>query len=291
MRTIRILLAVTTAVAIGACSGPERSTVPDQPAVADPGFGHVHGLDLNPADGLIYAATHTGVFRLGSDGPRRIADRYQDTMGFVIAGPDRFLASGHPDLREPGPPHLGLILSTDRAQTWTPVALHGEADFHSLTVSGATVYGFDSTDGIVLRSDDHGEHWQPGADLAAVDLAVDPSNPLRVLATTAEGELLESTDAGMDFIVSSVQPPSPLVLIDHAEAAGRPGEPLLVGVDERGGVWAWEGPGWSLAGALPGGPQAFTALGADHYVAATEQGVHDSRDGGRTWSTIAAAQS
>jgi hypothetical protein len=30
-------------------------------AAPDPGFGHVHGLDLNPGDGRVYAATHFGV--------------------------------------------------------------------------------------------------------------------------------------------------------------------------------------------------------------------------------------
>lgn len=77
-----------------------------------------------PADGALYAATHTGLFRLDGDGNvERIADRYQDTMGFTVAGPDEFLASGHPDLRdkelqvEGKPPLLGLIESPDAGRT------------------------------------------------------------------------------------------------------------------------------------------------------------------------------
>lgn len=112
-----LLGAVAAAVAIGVSAGwlsPRRDST--TPAVADdPGVVHVHGLGVNPADGALYAATHTGLFRLDDDGRvERIADRHQDTMGFTIAGPDRFLASGHPDMRDENlrvdgkPPLLGL---------------------------------------------------------------------------------------------------------------------------------------------------------------------------------------
>lgn len=128
----------------------------------DLGFGHVHGLGLNPGDDLVYAAINHGVFRLISDGPQRAADRYQDRTGFTITGPDAFLGSGHPDPREPGSPHLRLVRSSDRAQTGIPVALRGEVDFHVPSAIRATVYG-----GIpppaVLRSDDDGATWVRGA--------------------------------------------------------------------------------------------------------------------------------
>ena len=287
MRIIGVVLSLTAALAVAACAGPSTSSE-RQDAEPDLGFGHVHGVDLNPAEGQIYAATHHGVFRLGPDGPQRIADRYQDTMGFVITGPDRFLASGHPDLREPGPPHLGLIESTDRAQTWTSVSLHGEADFHALTVAGATIYGLDATDGVVMRSDDNGQNWQRGATLDAADLDVDPTNPLRVLATTADG-VLESVDGGLSFHPVASPPPRSLVVIDHVEKTGGDQEPRLAGVDADGGVWALDREGWIQAGALPGPPHAFTAIAADRYLAATEEGVFDSEDAGRTWTLVAAA--
>jgi hypothetical protein len=289
MRVARVILSLTATLAVAACGSPAPSggAAVSRPA-AEPelGFGHVHGVDLNPADNLVYAATHHGVFRLGPDGLQRIADRYQDTMAFTITGPDRFLASGHPDPREPGPVHLGLIESTDRAQTWTTVALPGEADFHSLTVAGTTIHGLDSTEGVVLRSDDDGLNWQHGATLAAADLAVDPASPLRVLATTRDG-LLESTDGGLTFSSSSASPPRPLVLIDHVEKTGSGAELLLAGVDAEGGVWTLSGEGWSQSGTLPGAPQAFTVPEAERYVAATEQGVFASEDAGRTWMLVA----
>jgi photosystem II stability/assembly factor-like uncharacterized protein len=72
----------------------------------------------------------------------------------------------------PGPSHLGFLASQDAARTWTAVALSGEADFHALCATGATIYGFDSVSGTVMRSDDHGQHWQRGARLAVADLDV-----------------------------------------------------------------------------------------------------------------------
>jgi hypothetical protein len=291
MTTMRVLLFTVALLTAAACSAPVPSAGPPPAGAApDPGFGHVHGVDVNPADGQIYVATHTGVFRVGPDGPQRIADRHQDTMGFVVAGPDLFLGSGHPDLREPGPSHLGLIRSTDRAQTWTPVSLAGEADFHSLTVSGSTVYGLDSTDGIVMRSDDDGATWQPGAVLAAADLEVDPGNSRRVLATTRDG-LQESIDGGITFSASGTQPPRLLVMVDHVHGKGGAGAPALAGVAPDGGIWESSGGGWSQAGALPGEPQAFTALPDGRYAAATEDGVFTSDDAGHTWRTIASAAS
>ena len=45
--------------------------------------------------------------------PVRVADRYQDTMGFTVNGPNTFLGSGHPDfVADPDfPTRLGLIRS------------------------------------------------------------------------------------------------------------------------------------------------------------------------------------
>ncbi|KRF11463.1 hypothetical protein ASG90_17120 [Nocardioides sp. Soil797] len=73
-------------------------------------MGHIHGLGVDPADGTLYAATHFGVMPIEDDGSTtRIADGWQDTMAFTIIGPNHFVGSGHPDLREDLPPHLGRI--------------------------------------------------------------------------------------------------------------------------------------------------------------------------------------
>jgi photosystem II stability/assembly factor-like uncharacterized protein len=252
-------------------------------------MGHVHGLEVNPADGSMWAATHSGVFELGPDGPVRAGDRRQDVMGFAITGPDLFLASGHPDPRDGGAAaDLGLVMSTDRGRTWSVVALHGEADFHALSAAGTTVYGFDATDGVVMRSDDGGRTWQTGVALDATDLDVDPADPVRVVAATPGG-LVESVTGGAGFAPLLDQPPQPLVLIDHVDHEGRGGAgPVFVGVDAAGGVWERGEDGWSSTGSLPGAPQAFTVAGPDRYLAATGSGVHASEDAGRTWTVLAA---
>jgi hypothetical protein len=275
-------------LAVSACGGePVAGNRPDRAAVA--GFGHVHAVDVNPADGLLYAATHHGVFRIGPRGPERVADRYQDTMGFTVVGPDRFLGSGHPDVRDPGPAHLGLIVSGDAARTWQQLSLAGQADFHALSAVGMTIYGWNARDEVVMRSPDGGISWQRGASLAATDLDVDPNEPQHVLASTDRG-LLESRDGGKTFAPVGEAPPRPLVLVDHVLHLGGDREPTVAGLDASGGVWALYLSGWRQSGTVGGPPEAFTVLGPDRYVAATEKGVFRSDDGGRSWHLEAAAR-
>ncbi|MHA6794623.1 hypothetical protein ACVGVM_14105 [Pseudonocardia bannensis] len=56
------------------------------------------------------------------------------------------------------------------------MSLHGEADLHALTAAGATVYGWNSLDGPVLRGDDSGRTWQRGATLSTAALTIDPAD-------------------------------------------------------------------------------------------------------------------
>jgi hypothetical protein len=112
---------------------------------ADPGPVHVHGLGVNPADGALFIATHTGLYRVepGERKAERVGGSYQDTMGFTIVGANRFLGSGHPDINEAReenlPSLLGLIESTDEGESWQPISLSGEADFHVLRFAGERV--------------------------------------------------------------------------------------------------------------------------------------------------------
>ncbi len=254
----------------------------------DPGFGHVHGLGVNPGDGAVYAATHYGVFRLPtSDGdgaaePVRIADRWQDTMGFTVADADLFYGSGHPDLREPGPPHLGLIVSRDRAETWQGVSLAGAADFHDLAVVGERIYGYDATSQQLLASGDGGQTWDKRAEAAIRDVTVDPGDPDTVLATTPDGVQV-STDAGAVF--RRVPGAPQLLTVDWSTK-------VLAGADVSGTVWvasaARPDGRWQERGRLSGPPQAFTVAPDGRLLAADDKGVQVSEDGGRTWTLLAA---
>jgi hypothetical protein len=245
---------------------------------ADPGPVHVHGLGINPADRALFIATHTGMYRVdeGEQKAERVGDRYQDTMGFTIVGPNRFLGSGHPDLRDNLPSLLGLIESTDAGQSWDPISLLGEADFHVLRFAGERVYGYDASNDRLLVSADRGRSWteleRPGP---LVDLAVDPNDPRRLVAT-AEAGLFDSRDGGGSW--NRV-----------GEAVGLlawPTRDRLYLVAGGGQVFASSHGGRRLRqlGEIGGQPAAFLAKSADElYVALHDGTIKRSSDGGATW--------
>jgi photosystem II stability/assembly factor-like uncharacterized protein len=244
----------------------------------------VHGLGINPSDGSLFVATHTGLFRAGPDElqARRVGDRYQDTMGFAVVGPDRFLGSGHPDGREELPPFLGLIESTDAGQSWKPVSLLGEVDFHVLEARGQRIYGFgsdfDSRQPRFLTSTDGGREWrQVEAPEPLIALAISPADSKRLIAS-GEGGVFRSTNAGRTW--SAVDAPSPGLLAWTAAGV------TLVDLDGR--VWrsADVAAGqWRPVGDTGGRPAAFESGPRDELLVALHDGVvQRSTDGGRTWT-------
>ncbi len=250
----------------------------------EPGVIHVHGLGVDPADGLLYVATHSGLFRLPETGqPVRIANRAQDTMGFAIAGPRTFVGSGHPDPREDDvrPPLLGLIESTDAGQTWKRLSLHGEADFHALRVAHGAVYGYDSTSGTFMVTADR-TTWDRRSRLPMRDFAVSPASPDDIVATTEQG-LVRSRDGGRTW--QSVAGAPALVVVAW------PGADALYGVAPDGTVYrsADAGAIWSRRGTAGGEPAALSVdrMGNTDvvHVAVHDVGVVASRDGGTTFTT------
>jgi len=138
------LTVVVLAVSLAGCGnseGPAQTDVASDHSPADSGAGHIHGLGINPRDGSLFIATHAGLFRAprGEIKATRVGAGTQDTMGFTVIGPDRFLGSGHPGQGQSGPPALGLIESTDAGQSWRSLSLLGEADFHVLRSRGSRV--------------------------------------------------------------------------------------------------------------------------------------------------------
>jgi hypothetical protein len=251
-------------------------------AVGDPGVSHVHGLGVNPADDVLYIATHHGTFRLGADKKvERVGDSHQDTMGFTVAGADRFLGSGHPDsegFRRGQPPRLGLIESTDAGRTWRSVSLSGEVDFHGLAFAHGRVYGWDSGSGRFMVSSDT-KTWDTRSALPLTNFAVDPADENHLLGS-GPGGLLKSGDGGRTW---ATMPGPPLVVFSWTAAAG------LVGVTEDGAVHHSSDAGatWAPAGQLPGSPQAVLATTKAWYAAAADEGgttgIYRSNDAGRNW--------
>lgn len=243
---------------------------------------HVHGLGVDPADGALYIATHSGLWRLprGEGTASRVGDSAQDTMGFTVVGARRFLGSGHPDLRTDLPPNLGLIESLDSGTTWTPVSLLGESDLHVLRSAGARLYGYDATNDRLLTSTDRGRGWveieSPGP---VVDLAVQPGAD-RVLVATAAGFLLRSTDGGRRWKAQG----------SKVGLLGWPAKGTLYLIEPSGRVSVSSNGGASFEarGSVGEEPAAFLAAGVDElYVALHDGSIRGSRDGGRSWSVRA----
>jgi hypothetical protein len=258
--------------------GDGNPSVADQFAENDPGPVHVHGLGINPADGSLFIATHTGTWRVanGKTTAERVGDSYQDTMGFTVVGPNRFLGSGHPATNDQ-PPLLGLIESDDAGKTWTPVSLLGEADFHVLRSVGQRIYGWDASNARLMFSRDTGKIWtQLDAPGSVVDLAPDPKSGSRIVADTDRG-VYRSTDEGRTWNRVAVGPIGFLAW---------PTGDRLYRVDASGGVSMSRtgGTRWTPKGSIGGQPAAFLATGPKDLYAALHDGtVKRSTDGGVTW--------
>lgn len=281
------VLAAALVLVLSGCSGggsSDPSSRPLSPPEFDEGVVHVHGLGVDPGDGRLYAATHTGLFVIGRDGAaQRVANRAQDTMGFTVVGPGRFLGSGHPDFREDPdlrPPLLGLIESTDSGQTWQRRSLRGTADFHVLHAAHDLVYGYDSTGQRLMVSAD-GRDWQTRSSRPLHDFEVSPADPDRLVASDTRALLL-SRDGGRTF-----QPlPAPAAIAELAWAQ----DGTLYAASLTGRLYAStdEGRNWSLRSEELGVPEAMLAGPARNelYVAATGTGIRRSTDGGATFSTL-----
>jgi hypothetical protein len=278
----RPFAAVATALLVVGCG--EATEQPSRVTPSDPGVIHIHGLGRNPADGALFIATHTGMFRMGpSDrSAERVAELYQDTMGFTVVGRDRFLGSGHPVSIENDPPFLGLIESRDAGASWRPISLRGQVDFHVLEAQDETVYGFGSDwntrEARFLRSDNRGRTWTrltPPEEI--LGLAIDPENARVSVALGQERGWL-SRDGGATW-----RPlPIPGGLVTWSAELG------LIAVDLDGVIRSAAEPtgGWDEVGRLPGTAAALEAVGDELLAATHEPQVVSSRDAGRTWREL-----
>jgi hypothetical protein len=275
MRNAAICAAVGVALAMAACGDDgSRSGIPSSAGQAN----HIHGLGVNPRDGALFIATHSGLFRApqGVVAPQRVDDQFQDTMGFSVVGPDRFLGSGHPALGEGGPPNLGLIESSDAGRSWESVSLAGQADFHVLRFAHGRVYGYNGLNGKLMLSEDGGESWSertppPGI----IDLVADPEDPRRILASTEQG-LAISQDEGETW----------LPLQGDVGLLAWPGRGSLYLIDASGQVQVSDEAGgeWRTVGRIGGQPVAFAANGSNSLNVALADGtVVSSSDRGSSW--------
>ncbi|WP_053203017.1 F510_1955 family glycosylhydrolase [Jiangella muralis] len=246
-------------------------------AAAAPAFSHIHGLGA--ADGLLYVATHEGLYEISAAGeavPAGPDDH--DFMGFTMTGAGEFLASGHPNSRTDLPGDLGLLESADGGASWVSRSLSGEVDFHALDAKGSMVYGWSSGTGELLSSTDR-TTWERLGQVPLADLTVHPDDDQTLLITTEEGPRI-SADGGRTFGPLDGAPV--LFLADWPRAAE------LYGVTPDGAMQysADGGTTWDERGALGERPQAIT-VGADGSVyAALEGSIVVSADGGDTFAEL-----
>jgi photosystem II stability/assembly factor-like uncharacterized protein len=236
---------------------------------------HVHGVTVNPADGQVYLASHDGLFRMTAK-PERVGPVI-NLMGFTVAGPDHFYASGHPGTGTDMPNLVGLIESRDGGRTWTALSRQGQSDFHALAAAATGVLGFDGA----LRASADGRSWtQLAPPVAPHPLAASPDG--RVIVATSERGPMRSTDAGKTWHRIAGAPL--LQLVDWADTAQ-----LVAGVTPDGqiAVSTDAGATWQLRGTVDGPPQALgvsgQSAGSLRVLVVNGARLLDSTDGGATF--------
>ena len=278
-----IAVVIVAGAVLSGCGGDSDRTAStgNKSLISDAGPQHVHGLGINPADGGLYIATHSGLWLAPAGQPKakRVPNVYHDLMGFTVVGPDRFLATGHPDARHDLPPQLGLQRSSDGGRSWQTVSLLGKADLHVLRAAGRRVYGVDSGTGALLASADGGRSWQQRTPPGPVfDLAIAPGNAERLVAAT-DGGLFSSATGGRTWRALSA---------DATGLLAWPTADRLYLATANGTVVRSTDGGRHFArvGAVDVQPEAFTAHGPRELYAAVHGGhVVMSRDGGAHWQT------
>jgi hypothetical protein len=297
----KIVLALALAAALAGCGGSgggsdataeESLRTPWVDPDGDPPY--IGALTVNPADGTAYVASNTGLWRIDPPGdPVKVTGvlRTPDGEGKVsealvvqFTGPDELLGSGHPSAGASLPPALGLIRSTDAGKTWEPVSELGTADFHVLALSGDTLVAPMFGQAQIFLSRNRGRSWETRvAPMPLVDLAVDPDDAKRWVATSDQG-VFTSGDEGKTW---RQRDPTPNVRL--AWKAGEelyridPGGPVKLSADG--------GETWRDRGDAGGEPQVLTHDGDESlYVASLDGSVKRSGDGGATWEVLLEAR-
>lgn len=270
------------ALVLAGCSGGDAAEAPDSPDApagatfeADSGLPseHVHAVAADPGDGTVLLATHDGLVTVADGAIERVGPSL-DLMGFTVAGPGHYYASGHPGPGSDLPQPLGLVESTDGGASWQPVSRGGESDFHTLAAAGDGLVGFDG----VLRATQDGKAWRElQVPEAPFDLSASPSGQ-RLVATTPDGPLL-STDAGTTW-----DRPEGAPVVAFAAWAD---EDRLVAVEPGGGVTTSSDAGrtWSPSGSLGAQPEALWA-GGDRVLAVAGGQLLESTDGGAAFGVL-----
>lgn len=215
---------------------------------------HVHAIARDPGSGKLVVAAHEGLFVYDGATPRRVGPVI-DLMGFSVAGPGHYYASGHPGTATDLPQPVGLIESRDGGNTWTVLSRGGQSDFHALTTAGAGVVGFDGA----VRATPDGRTWTDGNLDSQPRTLAGSRVRATVLATTQEG-LMRSTDGGVTWALMDKAPRLLMAAFGEAEA--------VVGVSPDGQVHTSADAGltWQATQLLAPDPQSLHVSGEGQDV-------------------------
>ncbi len=258
----RALAAIVLTVVVAACSGDGGSAVPPSE------IGHVHDLIID--EDTVLVATHRGLLRLEDGAYRRVGDEVHDLMAMARNPGGDIVASGHPDLRveryrvDGAPSFLGLARSSDEGESWEIIGLLGEADFHAISPTEDGLLAGDST-GTIWRFDADGDGQPVGSIQFDInDLAVSPDDAAVVVATSYDGDVAVSDDAGQTWEIEDGAPP--IVEIEWTDQG-------VLGAAADGELWAAPSPSdpFERVGAAPGEVDTLL-VGDDGVWAATHDG-------------------
>jgi len=264
----------------GAAAGTGAAPVASTQTGGLPGE-HVHGVARDPGDGSVYLATHQGLFRY-SEGTSVRVGPVVDFMGFSVAGPGHFYASGHPGDGVDLPAPVGLMESQDAGKTWSVRSRGGESDFHALTSSSKGVLGYDGA----LRASTDGKTWtQPTIAAEPSSLAAAPDGS-RILATTASGVLL-SQDQGTTW---APLPAAPQLLLaawaDRTTATGVTNTGHLAVTTDAGATWTT---GTARVDSAQAMSAARASGGTLEVIVVTDSEIERSVDSGGSFSALGAS--
>ncbi|HEV8661985.1 MAG TPA: hypothetical protein VGT06_02400 [Candidatus Methylomirabilis sp.] len=265
-------------------------------------FHHIHGLAVDPKDpDVLFVATHGGLLRVIQDRQWEwVGEARHDYMGFTHhpRTEGTVFVSGHPHGGSlPNP--MGVLISLDGGQTWRPLALQGQVDFHAMTISadGETLYGWNvmRSPGLYRVSAKDGA-WKrlDAAGLRDVfGLAGHPKESGTLLAATRAG-LLVSRDGGSTWASASEQ----LEGLSVTAVAYSPTDPRRLYAyavrKDRGFITSGDGgKTWRATGLFLGTEDAIAVLApSPHgeqtiYMATFTADLLKSADGGQTWKALA----
>jgi BNR/Asp-box repeat len=262
---------------------------------------HVHGLAYSADGRQLMVPSHHGLAVYENGNWSKAPGPEHDYMGFTATAKNLY-SSGHPAPRSGLVNPFGLIRSKDGGKTWEKLGLEGETDFHLLAA------GWNTNAICVWNPEPSSRLKSPGLHCTVNDgfswkratadglagkpqaLAVHPDDRNLVAVATSQGLYL-SRDAGQRFerIAGNGQGLAAFFDLDgaHLWYGAFGGRPTLSRLSLKDRV-----PISVPLPALTDDAVAYIAQNParrlEYAIATFERSVYLSKDGGKTWSQIAA---